>query len=676
MKLKKLCEPGRIGNIEIRNRMVIAPMGVGLCTTEGIARERIRKYWEARAKGGLGLIISGLAAVDKDYSATAEGQLCVFDDKFIPGIHELVNAVHIYGTKIFIMIWHPGRQWDHGPQPVAPSAIACRSFMYGDRRVPRELTTGEVEELVEKFAEAARRVRDAGADGVALHATHGYLIHQFFSPFTNARSDKYGGCLEGRARFAVEIVERIREKCGVEFPIDIRMGQDYLIPGNGVEETKKLAQIMEKAGVACIGASGGHHEATREKLYGGTTSNMGVPPGWELEDAESIKSAVSIPVFAVGGLGVDLELAERVLEEGKADFIQMGRPLIADPELPNKVMTGKVDEINWCIRCGECHPHDRDNLRKPDLYCSVNAFVGKESDSTWRITPAAKSKKVFVVGGGPGGMEAARVSALRGHDVTLYEKSNKLGGALILAAIPPGKAEMEKNIEHLSFEIKRLGVKVKLGAEVVPGLIEKEKPEVVIIATGATPNIPDIPGVKGGNVFTVRDVLTGKAKVGEKVVVLGGGGVGAEVATYLAEKGKKVTIVEILPPEELEKNIGRGKPTRLQKEMLPELWGIARDLPRRYRMLVIKRLGDDGVKAIIGAKTEEITNKGVTVKSVDGTRFIETDTVVLAIGEKPNPELYSKLNGKVSDLYIIGDCLKPGKLMDSIHQGAYVGLQV
>ena len=241
MKFEKLCEPGMVGKLEIRNRMILPPMAVGLCSKEGFAGERAKAYHEARARGGLGLIVTGLAAVDENY-VLSDGHntvgFALYDDRFIPGIYEMIKAVHVYGTKIFIMIWHPGRQWE-GPDLVAPSPIACRSFMYGDRQVPRELTTEEVEELVEKFAEAARRARDAGADGVALHATHGYLMHQFFSPYTNKRADKYGGTLEGRARFAVEIIERIRQKCGTDFPIDIRMGQDYLVPGNGPEEVKQ-----------------------------------------------------------------------------------------------------------------------------------------------------------------------------------------------------------------------------------------------------------------------------------------------------------------------------------------------------------------------------------------------------------------------------------------------------
>jgi 2,4-dienoyl-CoA reductase-like NADH-dependent reductase (Old Yellow Enzyme family)/thioredoxin reductase len=675
MKFKKLCEPGKIGKLEIRNRMIIAPMAVGLCSDEGFVGERIIKFLEARAKGGLGVLITGLATVDKNYPLHG-GHLAVWDDKFIPGLHQLVNAVHVHGAKIFVMIWHPGRQWDGQPLAVAPSPIACRSFMYGDREVPHELTTGEVEDLVEKFAEGARRVRDAGADGVALHATHGYLIHQFFSPFTNARSDKYGGSLEGRCRFAVEIIEGVREKCGPDFPIDIRMGQDYLIPGNGVEETKKVAQIMEKAGVACIGASGGMHESTREKLYGGTTSAMGVPPGWELEDAITIKSAVSIPVFAVGGLGNDLELAESVLEKGQADFIQFGRSVIADPELPNKIMTGRIDEINWCIRCGECHPHDRDNLRRPDLFCSVNAFVGKESDPAWKITPAVKSKKVLVVGGGPGGMEAARIAALRGHDVALYEKNTELGGAIILAAVPPGKEDLGKTIKYLSHEISRLGVKVKLSTEATPELIEKMKPDTVVLATGGTPLLPDITGITGKNVYTARDVLTGKARVGERVVVIGGGGIGSEVATYLAEKGKKVTILTRSSVAELEKDIGRGRPTRLQKELMPEVWGFARELPRRYRMLVLKRLGDDGVKAIVGVEYKKITDKGITVTREGKEELIEADTIVISAGEKPNNGLYGKLYGKVPEIYLVGDCLEPRRLMDAIEDGAFAGLQI
>ena len=674
MKLEKLREPGRIGNLEIRNRIVMPPMAVPLCTKEGFADEWIRNYFEARAKGGVGLIITGLAAIDPDYVLPG-GHFAIYSDEFIPGLYEMVNAVHIHGAAIFIMLWHPGRQWD-GPKLVAPSSIACNSFMYGERQKPRELTTGEVEELVEKFAKGARRVQDAGADGVALHATHGYLIHQFLSPYTNRRMDRYGGSVEGRTRFAVEIVERIREKCGLDFAIDIRMGQDFLVPGNTPEEVKTIAKIMENAGVACIGASGGHHEATREKLYGGTTSTMQVPPGWEIEDAETIKSAVNIPVFAVGGLGVDLELAERVLEEGKADFIQMGRPLIADPDLPIKVMTGKVDEINWCIRCGECHPHDMDKLRRPGLRCTVNAFVGRETDSEWRITPAGKRKKVLVVGGGPGGMEAARVAALRGHDVTLYEKSDKLGGTLIWASKPPGKKDIEKNIKYLSHEVERLGVKVELGVEVTPELIERMKPDVVILATGPAPIIPEIPGVERENVVTVRDVLSGKAKIGEKVVVLGGGGNGAEVATYLAEKGKKVSMLRRSPPEVLEKDKGRGRPTRLQKEYFPELWGIATELPRRYRMELIRMLGRYGVKAIVGAQPEEITDKGVTIERIDGKHLLEADTVVLAVGDKANRGLYLRLFAKVPELYMVGDCVQARREMEAISEGAYVALTI
>jgi len=675
MSFERLCEPGKVGNLELRNRMVMPPMGVPLCTKEGFADEEIKKYFEARAKGGVALIITGLAAIDPDHILPG-GHLAIYDDEFIPGLYEMVNAVHIHGAKIFITLWHPGRQNDSEVPPVAPSPIACRSFMYGDREVPRELTTAEVEDLVEKFAEGARRCRDSGADGVALHATHGYLIHQFLSPFTNVRTDKYGGSLENRTRFLVDIIKAIRERVGPDYPIDARIGQDFLIPGNNPPEVKLIARMVEKAGLDSIEASGGMHEATREKLYGGTTSATGVPPGWELEDAETIKSAVSIPVLACGGLGVDLELAEKVLEEGKADFIQMGRPLIADPDLPMKIVTGRIDEIRWCIRCGECHPHDMDKLRKPGLRCSVNPFTGREAYPDWRIFPAAKPKKVLVVGGGPGGLKSARLAALRGHDVTLCEKSDRLGGQFILAATPPGKSELERPINYLSHEVARLGVKVEMGVEVTPELVEKIKPEVVILATGSTPFAPEIPGAESKKVVTVRVALTSEAEIGEKVAILGGGAIGAEVALYLAKQGKQVTIIEILPREELEKDIGRGSPTRLQKEIYPELWWIARELPRRYRMLLIKSIAQEGIKTMCGAETREITDKGLTVKTADGIEEIEADTVVFAIGDKPNRELYQKLFGKVPELYLVGDCDTPAKVMDAISNGAYIALHI
>ncbi len=673
MKLEKLCQPATIGSLRLRNRMVMAPMGASLCR-DGCAGERIKKYFEARAKGGVGLIITGLAAIDRDYAVPDD--LAVWDDKFIPGLHQLVRAVHVHGAKIFIMLWHPGRQWDVDPLPVAPSPVPCRSFLYGDRRTPRELTTGEVDELVEKFAEGARRIRDAGADGVELHGTHGYLIHQFFSPYTNVRTDRYGGSIDNRARFAVEIVHRIKEKCGVDFPIDIRMGLDHLVPGNGPDELRQIARIMEGAGVASIGASGGHNETGQDRFYGVSTATMGIAPGWTLDDARAIKAAVDIPVFAVGGLGVDLDFAESILVKGEADFIQMGRALIADPELPNKVMSGRREEVNWCIRCGECFPHDRDRLRKPDIHCSVNAFMGREADPAWKITRAVKPRKVYVAGGGPGGMEAARVAALRGHEVTLFEREGTLGGALILASVPPEKGEVAKKIGYLSHELERLGVKVVLGKELTPRMIETGRPDAVVLATGASPSIPDIPGVTGRNVFTVREILAGTGQSGDRVAVLGGGGMGSEAADYLADQGKKVTVIEIMPEEELGRMTGRGKPNRLQREVLPGLWGLARDLPRRYRLLLLKRLKEKGVRTLIGVETVEITEKGVSVKTAAGMGIIEADTVVIAAGEKANDALYRELYGKVPEVYMVGDCLGHGKLMDAIEDGAYVGLQV
>jgi NADPH-dependent 2,4-dienoyl-CoA reductase/sulfur reductase-like enzyme len=373
---------------------------------------------------------------------------------------------------------------------------------------------------------------------------------------------------------------------------------------------------------------------------------------------------------------VDLKLAEQVLEEGKADFIQMGRPLIANPDLPLKVIAGELGEINWCIRCGECHGHDRDNLRRPVFRCSVNAFAGREADPEWVITPAVKSKKVLVVGGGPGGLETARVAALRGHDVTIYEKDHELGGAIKLAAKPPEKEEMGKTITYLAHQLEKLGVEVKLGVTVTPELVISLNLDTVILATGSSPLIPDIPGVEGDNVITVSEVLTGKAKAGKNVVVLGGGPIGAEVADWLAGNRKKVTIIEIRPLEELQKDRGRGAPTRLQKEYYPDLWGIATELPRRYRMLLLKRLGAHGVKTLFGAETEEITDKGLTVRQGEKRRFIEADTVVLAAGDKPNNDLYKTLFGKVPQILMIGDCIKPRRLMEAISEGAYVGLTI
>ena len=674
---EKLFEPGRIANLYIKNRIVFGPSGYPI-TREGFASQRVQDYYEARAKGGAGLIVLGWSSVDSTYEHPGL-PLAIDSDECIAGLAKVVNAIHRHGAKVFVNAAHIGRHWEPQPgdetRPVSASNIPTRSFMYGDKVEPHELTTQEVEEMVEKFASAALRAQMAGADGVQIHGAHGYLINQFFCPATNIREDKYGGSLERRIRIAIEIIERIKERCGSDYPVAIRInGDDYMDEGNTHEQYKVIAKILEKVGYCYLSVSGGMRGSTKRRLYGGATSTMGVAPGWLIHLAEGIKSVVDIPVMAVGGLGVDLELPERVLREGKADFVVIARGLTADPELPNKAMTGRVEEINWCIRCNECHPRDRNRILYPGHMCTVNAFSGKEGE--WVINPAAKIKKILVVGGGPGGMEAARVARLRGHDVTLYEKSDELGGQILLAAKPPEKGEMAKTTIYLSHEIRRLGVKVETGVVVTPELVEKIKADAVILATGSIPSIPDIPGVDGEHVVTVWDVLSGKAKTGVTVVVLGGGVNGAETADYLAKEGKKVTIIELQPFEELQKDRGRGPITRMMKEYFPDLCGLARDVPVSYRTLLLQRLDKGGVKAIYGAETTRITDKSVIFRRADGQHEMEADTVVLAVGAKPNTELFENLTGKVPELYMVGDCVKPRREVEALNEGASVALKI
>ena len=675
MVFEKLLEPGRIGKLELRNRLIMAPMGAMGGSKEGFLNETAVKYYEVRAKGGAALINTGAVSVEPIYQYS-EGK-AIFSDAHIAGWVNVADAVHIHGAKIFLQLQHPGRSWWSPPRPVAPSPIPCYSFMLGNAETPRELTTLEVEDLVEKFAQAAKRGQVAGFDGVELHCAHGYLGNQFLSAAFNKRTDKYGGSLEHRTRFVVEIFERIRELCGSGFAIAIRMNGDDLYPGgNTLEDYKVVAKILENVGFCYLSVCGGTHDSTRERLYGGATQAMGVAPGWFVPLAAGIKSVVRIPVITAGGLGIDLQLAETVLQEGKADFIAIGRPLLADPELPNKVRTGRLYDINWCIQCTECHPHDKDYIKTPHTRCTVNAFMEKEADPSWAITPAVKPKKIVVVGGGPGGMEAARVAKLRRHDVTLYEKSSELGGQIIVAAKPPWKEGMARTVGYLSDQMRKLGVKVEMGVKATPELIEKVRPDAVILATGSSPDFPDIPGIKGKNVVANRDVLSGEAETGQKVVILGGNVQGAETADFLASQGKKVTILIRRTLEVLERDTGRGPITPLMKEYLPDLCGIARDVGRRFREELLQRLDRGGVKAIYGCRLNEITDKGVKITRVDGKHLIEADTVVLALGSKPNNKLYGKLWGKVPELYMVGDCIKPRTEMEAISEGAEVGLKV
>jgi 2,4-dienoyl-CoA reductase (NADPH2) len=569
------------------------------------------------------------------------------DDKYIPLLARMGKRMREVApdVKIGIQIMHEGRAMrpdEAGAaknlKPVAPSPV---KFKFGV--VPHELTVAEIKHLENQFVAAAVRVKNAGYDCVEIHGAHGYLIGSFMSPYTNRRTDEYGGSIENCARFACEIIRGIKEKCGKDFPLLIKVNAlDRLDKKEApVQLTPDIitaiAPYLEKAGVDEIHLSGGTHEAPMWSAVG----PYYVPKAAFAGYAAQVKSSVKIPVGVINRIN-DPVLADELIIEGKVDLVWMMRPLVADPELPKKAEEGRLDEIRTCIACNTCH----DILCQGwfhETRCAVNPDAWREGVS--HLEPSLRKKNVLIVGGGPAGMEAARISALIGHNVTLWEKDNKLGGLLNLAAIPPLKGEIMSIPRYYTSQFKKLGVKVELNKEATPALVKQLKPDVIIIASGSSTFFPPIPGIDKSLVVDARKVLEGSAKVGNNVVVIGGGEVGIETAEFLGTQGKKVTLVEILPT-------------------------IGELMVRDVIDYVIDQLVQHKVEILTGTKVEEITGDGIVVSNKDQQkRVIKTDNVIIATGAKPDKTVQNALQGLAREVYLAGDCLVPSNIRVAVHQG-------
>lgn len=642
----ELFQPGQMGNLRLKNRLVMAPMLTHLATETGAVTEDQIRYYEERARGGVGLIIVEATCVAAPLGKGFADETCLDREGLVSGHARLVEAVHSWGARIAIQLHHAGRRtyprFIGGLQPVGPSPVADA----GGYPVPRELTPEEIEGIIRSFGAAAERARRAGYDAVEIHGAHGYLLHQFLAAKSNQRRDKYGGDPESRLRFTLEVIESIRQQAGRDYLIIYRFSA---ASGYSLEDTLTFARAWESAGVNALHVSvGGIGPSPVEPP---ALSPMARPQGWITHYAGEVKRLVKVPVITVGEIRHP-EFAQSLLRQGKADFIALGRPLLADPEWPRKAGQGHPEEIRHCISCAYCRLSLQ---RSTPIRCLVNPATGRERTLA-APEPAPVKKRVIIIGGGPAGMEAARIAALRGHQVSLYEKGPALGhGQLRLAAVPPWKEKLRWLLDYFDRQLAKLAVEVHLNCALEAAAVKKLAPDAVIVATGARPLIPNIPGVTGQNVVNAHQVLGGEApSLGKRVIVLGGRQTGCETAEFLAGKGYMVTIVARSPKEELAEGAFPG-----QRESL------------------LFRLARGGVETMVEHDVKEIRADGVVLVDKPGREsFRQADAVVLARGVVANRELGEALAGEVPHLQVVGDALEPRNIAQAIYEGRLAGERV
>lgn len=601
---ENIFKPGKIGNLDIKNRLVVPPMLTEYADESGNLTERYIRYYEEKAKGGFGLIIAEDNAVEKRGAGFTK-LAGLWDDSQIEKHKEFTDRIKIYGTKIFVQIYHAGREASQniiGIQPVAPSPIHDPAIF----EVPHELSIEEVIELEDKFVDSIVRAQKSGYDGIELHGAHGYLINQFVSPFSNKRTDIYGGNLMNRLRFPLNIIKKAYNKVGKDFVITYRISADEFVEGGlTIEDSKIIVPILESAGIKAIHVSGGVYKTGHlpSAPYQATTALFS-------DLAKEIKKVVNIPVIAVNKINTPF-VAESILKQEKADFVSIGRASIADPEFPNKVLEGRLDDIIPCIACDQgCQGMI---AKQEPVSCLVNPRTGREG--IYDLNKVENSKKVMVIGGGLAGMQAAIIAATKGHNVEIFEKNDRLGGQWLLAAIPPGKEIFNSFIIYLKDQLKKLNIKINLNTFVTKELIKLYNPDHIILSTGASPISVPFKGIeKNKNIVQANDILAGKIQPGKNVAIIGGGLVGVETAEHLAVHGSKVTVIEM-------------KETHLE-----EMAGIP-------KVFMMESLEHNKVKIKLGTKLEEIKENSILLNKNGSIKELEIDQLILAIGSKPNNSL-------------------------------------
>ncbi|MCF8026361.1 MAG: FAD-dependent oxidoreductase [Desulfobacteraceae bacterium] len=636
--------PLRIGAAEIKNRLIMAPMGSNYADERGQVTDQLIHYYKARAAGGVGMI-----TVEGAYPAMGgrvlERQLSLHKEDVIDGLRRLAENIHQEGAKAAIQILHAGRQTREavcGQKPVAPSPVPCPVC----RETPHELRHPEIEEIIESHARAALRAWKAGFDAVELHCAHGYLLNQFLSPYSNHRTDDYGGSTEKRARMVVRIIEQIRNLTDSGLVLGCRMSADEFVPhGLNLDESVRIAEILETAGIDYLSISGGVYESIQRVI-----PPMYIPPGSLVHLAHGIKKAVNIPVATVGGF-TEPEMIEQVLREEKADLVVLGRALLADPDFAAKARRGDLQNIIPCVNCNNCRRRDL----RPQINCMMNYQTGRECETELRASPV--KKKVLVVGGGTAGMEAARVARIRGHEVTLIEKAGRLGGQLNLAALPPGKERFVKIPKYLKKQIQDIGVQIKLNCEADESAIQAMRPAVIIFATGAEPAVPEVKGLEKMPYRFARNVLQDleAAEPRERILILGGGQVGCELAKLLLANHKTVYVVEISDRLAAEMEAGS------RKVLLEALFSWGDHFQPHTSTEIANISSSSAFQLRCNEQVFEIR---------------DIDTVILAAGARPCLPFEKVAAELAENIYIIGDASQPRSALEAIHEGYQTGAAI
>ena len=638
--------PIKIGSMEVKNRLVVPAMGTNLAEDNHEAGEALINYYTERAKGGFGLIITECTAIAQEGSSLIN-ECAIWDDSFIPGYQKLTASVHEAGAKICCQLRHTGREtelkYTGGKEIVAPSAVPCPAC----QSMPHAMTTEEVYEMVDIYAQAALRAKKEGFDAIEIHAAHGYLPAQFLSGHANKRTDEFGGTLHNRMRFMRLILRAIRKLVGNDYPILVRIsGSEMIMGGREIQETKAVSLMLEEEGCDAINVS--------ISTYGSMHYCVGssyLASGYETEAAAELKKVVNIPIITVGRF-TDPEIAEAVLADGSADMVAIGRQSIADPHFAIKAQEGREDDIIPCISCGQgCIMH---MFTDEPISCVINPRNTCEEDYSSNKTE--NPKHVLVIGGGPGGLQAAWIMAARGHKVDLIEKDNYLGGWFLAASYPPGKATIGRSISFWERQCKKYGVNVQLNTEVTMDMIKEMVPDAVIVATGSTNLVPRIPGLDPANVLEPCDVLYGKVVTGHKVLVCGGGLIGVETADFLAEQGRDVTIIEMKPD-------------------------IAGDLDPYAKPMLMKAVKDNGIHLLPNAAIQEffpdgVTYKDMTKKDAEIQELGGFDSVVLALGHISYNPFVDELENLVKEVYVVGDAEKVGFVSEATYKAVDIALTI